>query len=182
MDELKYLDVIKDETTRYIMSSIFNNENPKTKEELAQELGISTRMVAARLRKARTLINNKMEEIKEQKFQEYISNCYDSDGYLSLKKIAKEHAIQSSDLNEAFRDYVDSLTGEEISIAHQFGFSFEAEKLGNIEILKKRVRGFSETLNDESYNDYYKKQDVQFLESVKYIYKQYQQKNGLEKK
>lgn len=171
---LKYFDEIQDENLKYIVKSMLDEANPKTKQQLAEELGIAPATVVRRFNKAIRIMQSKYHEVqyklKKEAEEKYILSCYDEDGYLSLVKIADAKGIDALELRQAFEDYVKSLTFEEIGIAHRFGFSLEAEKLGNTQILRHRVRGFSQVLCNEYEKDLLDKMDRQLLLSVDRIY------------
>lgn len=169
----KYLKAIEDEQERYIFVTITKGKDyAKDRNKLASELGISKRAVTSKYHNAARVVIDAIRKAEEEEFDKKVKACYDSDGYLSLEKIAKQEEIETEELKNIFTEYAHSLTREEVEIGLMFGFSLERLKMANIEILNNYVRGYTEI--DSEYSRYYpSKQEIQFIKSVPEICKEY---------
>ena len=173
---LKYIDLMPDEMTKYIMTRIYDrNENDKEKalielkRELAQELGVKLVTVTTKMNHAARIIRQEREKERKEQFEKYVASCYDEDGHLSLEKIAKAKNMDENELKEIFSEYVNSLTLEEVGIAYRFAFSLEALKLGNTQVLKHLVKGFSMKIDETQItydSNLIKKMERQLLEHL----------------
>ena len=171
-EELKYSNVITDDTSRYIFEVIMKgNDYKESRNALAEELGFSKKAITTRFKTASLLVTQKMREQKDIEFKRFVSRCYDEDGCLSIINIANAHEKDPLELIKIFNEYRDSFTFDESCIAHQFGFSLEALKLGNIEILDYRIKGYSKS--SIKADSLYKNQEIQFIKSVKAICNEY---------
>lgn len=172
----KNLSALEDETLKYIFVTIMEgNDIVDSRNKLANELGLSKRMISAKFREASKIVSQRINENKEMELKQYIKKCYDRDEFLSLEKIADYHNVDMEELKGAFEEYVASFTKEESEIADRFGFSPEALKKGNVQTLQFRVRGFSSDLKypDQVFYSKVREQDIQFLKSVGSIYDNY---------
>ncbi|MDD6224389.1 MAG: hypothetical protein PUB18_05265 [bacterium] len=142
---LMYAEKLKDETHKYIIKNLYGNL--KTKEQLAEDLGITKSFVTRKEHQAYRLIQQMKWDNDRAWELQYILSCYDEDGYLSFDKIAELNGINKEDLSQCFNEYIDSLTFDEKIIALKFGFSEEALKLANIFVMNCRIKGFSRHLN-----------------------------------
>lgn len=113
-------------------------------------------------------MENKKQELS------YLS-CYDEDGYLSFIKIANQFDMDSEKLKESLNNYMYSLNDDELRFAYAFRYSLEAQKMRNIQILKHRIKGFSEKLVEKLYfnETLLRKIEQQLLDSVPSIYDEY---------
>ena len=169
----KYLKAIEDEQERYIFVTITKgNDYAKDRNKLAIELGISKRAVTSKYHNAARVVIDAIRKAEEEEFDKKVKACYDSDGYLSLEKIAKQEEIETEELKNIFTEYANSLTREEVETGHMFGFSLERLKMANIEVLNNYVRGYAKI--DSEYSRYYpSKQEIQFIKSVPEICSEY---------
>lgn len=143
---LMYAEKLKDETHKYIIKNVYGNN--KTREEIAQDLGITPSLVTRRQNKAYKIMLKMKLISNEAWWKQYYLSCYDDEGYLSFDKIAELNNINKDDLRNCFEEYINSFTEEERITAIGYGISLEALKLANIQVLQTRVKGFSNYLNE----------------------------------
>lgn len=192
-DLLTYLDTIEDEDTKYVYLKMLkarfdfnpeltikkNEENRKAvRDSLAEELGVSKSTITQKYNSTYRLLSYKVEKYKEEKRKEFIKSCYDDVGELSLIKIANNFGIDALELRDALIDYSRSLTLKEYEIAMEFGFSQEADKVCNINLITTRIKELKDnkelpkTISNLFINNR-ERQLTHFLYSVKSIIEDY---------
>lgn len=172
----KYLCAIEDTTLKKIYVTILRSENYSISiKQLSKELNLSQTTIKYKFKEASNLVFTKMQELEDIKLKSYVKKCYSIDDLLLFDEIAKYHKIDTNELKEIFDDYILSFKEDENIIADRFPFSMEALKKGNIQTLKYRVKGYSKNPKhiDEVFYKNVKEQDIQFLQSVSDICKNY---------
>lgn len=150
---LKYIDLLPDERTKYIMHYIYCKEENKKKNinelkyELSQKLRLSFTTISDIIHRAFDIIEKEKMKEEQNIFKQIVINCYDEDGHLSLSKMAQVKNIDENELKDIFTEYIYSLTNEEIKMACTFDFSLEAIKFSNVQVLKHLVNGFSKKID-----------------------------------
>lgn len=175
-EELKQKNIkVLDDELKYIYETILRCSDVKeTKRDLAKELNVSVKAITTKFAKASYMVRQKIIENKEKELNRYVKKCI-KDDLIQLSEIANYYHIEEDDLKAAFINYVSSFTTEESIIADRFPWAEEALKKGNIQTLIYRVNGFSKNPkhSEEVFYNYVREQDIQFLKSVKHIYKDY---------
>ena len=175
-EELKEKNLkILDDESKYIYETILNCKSVnKTKKALAKELNVSIKIITAKFIRAAYMVNHNIYEKEEKQLKRYIKKCI-KDDLIQLSEIADYYHIEIEDLKAALNNYIISFTTEESIIADRFPWTEEALKKDNIQTLIYRVNGFSKNpkRSNQVLYDNVEEKDIEFLKSVKNIYKEY---------